>query len=141
MAVNARIPWNIVVASLLLLPVGLAAAQAPFFGASLVYASSSGMESIPQLTASCPTGVSFQSTQGGPALINGEEASVKVFNANYFEAKRDGITVSVSRTDGAYSVSYSIRGEGNGYCQIVDEKDSGQTEQPSRVDTPGAAPR
>ena len=73
---------------------------------------------IPLLSANCPGGFSVFAEKGGPVFINGQEAKLKTFNENYYEAAGGGITVSISvRPDGSPDVSYTGKHGANGVCQ------------------------
>lgn len=74
---------------------------------------------VPMLNANCPTGIEVHADAGGPVYINGKEAKLKVFNANYYEAKLGGTTVSIIiNPDGSADVSYTAKGKGNGVCTV-----------------------
>ena len=74
---------------------------------------------IPSLNATCPGGIEVHADEGGPVYINGQEAKVSVSNAEYFEAKRNSTTISISiGDDGSATVSYTASGGANGICQI-----------------------
>lgn len=72
---------------------------------------------IPLLNYTCPTGIDVHADEGGYVYINGEEASLKKFSDNYYEARLRGITVSITlNPDGTASVSYTRRNGANGIC-------------------------
>ncbi|MBE1208345.1 hypothetical protein [Aminobacter carboxidus] len=74
---------------------------------------------VPFFNATCPMGIEVHADQGGPIYINGKEAKLKVFNANYYEASHDHVTISLSiNPDGTPDVSYTARGGANGICTI-----------------------
>ena len=80
---------------------------------------STAFAKIPQVNATCPMGIEVHADEGGPVYINGKEAKLKVFNANYYEAKGGGVTVSlVINPDGSVDVSYTGHGGANGVCQV-----------------------
>lgn len=94
---------------------------------------------IPQLNATCPGNIELHVDQGGPAFINGREATLKVSNENYYEARdaKLGVTVSVSRNpDGSSDVSYTGKNRANGVCKVVSTESAAQDASPA-----GAAPR
>ena len=74
---------------------------------------------LPQLNLSCGPDIPVHSDAGGPVFINGKEASLKVFNDNYFEATdaAAGVTISISiNPDGTASGSYTGKHRANGIC-------------------------
>lgn len=74
---------------------------------------------VPFFNATCPGNLSIHADEGGPVYFNGKEAKLKIFNANYFEATLNGVTLSVSRSpDGSISVSYTGPKRANGVCQV-----------------------
>ncbi|MFG6082160.1 hypothetical protein ACEUZ9_002803 [Paracoccus litorisediminis] len=73
---------------------------------------------IPFFNATCPSHIEVHSDAGGPVYLNGNEAKLHRFNANYYEAVRDHITVSISvNPDNSLAVSYT-KGGANGICQV-----------------------
>lgn len=76
---------------------------------------------IPLVNAVCPQNIEVHADEGGPVYINGKEAKLKVFNANYYEATLGKVTIELMiNPDGTPDVSYNVRGNGNGVCKIVD---------------------
>ncbi len=72
---------------------------------------------IPQLNYTCPTGIDLHADEGGYVYINGEEARLKKYNDNSYDATLRGITVSITlNPDGTASVSYTRRNGANGIC-------------------------
>ncbi|MDD0841340.1 hypothetical protein [Pseudomonas sp. Gutcm_11s] len=75
---------------------------------------------IPQLNATCPGNIEVHADEGGPIYLNGKEASLKRFNDNYYEAKGEGVTLSLSiNPDGSPALSYTGKHGANGICQLV----------------------
>ncbi|MXO60275.1 hypothetical protein GRI89_12075 [Altererythrobacter salegens] len=73
---------------------------------------------IPTLNATCPLGIEVHADEGGPIYINGEEASLKKYSDSFFEAKKSGVTISLTiNPDGSPSMSYG-KGTANGICTI-----------------------
>lgn len=92
---------------------GLAATLAATATAAPAYAA------IPFFNATCPGNIEVHADQGGPIYINGKEGKLKVFNANYYEATHNHVTISVSvNPDGTAAVSYTARGGGNCICRV-----------------------
>ncbi|MWD26252.1 SH3 domain-containing protein [Aquicoccus sp. SCR17] len=91
-----------------------------FTGAALGAASAAYAE-IPAFTAQCPNGITVSQDPAGNVTVNGAQASVRMFNPNYFEATAGGIVFPISaEPDGSgLLVGYNPRGSGGGYCTIV----------------------
>lgn len=89
--------------------------------ATALAVASPAMAAIPLLNAECPTDIEVHADEGGPIYINGVEATLQVFNSNYYEAKHGGVTISLSiNPDGTPDVSYTGRHGANGVCTIVE---------------------
>lgn len=74
---------------------------------------------VPFFNATCTGGIEVHADAGGPIYVNGKEAKLKTFNANYYEATYQRTTISVSvNPDGSPGVSYATRGRGNGICTL-----------------------
>ncbi|MBW4474777.1 MAG: hypothetical protein KME45_31020 [Stenomitos rutilans HA7619-LM2] len=72
---------------------------------------------IPQLNYNCPTGIEVHADKGGYVYINGEEASLKKFSSNSYEATLRGITISITlNPDETVDMSYTRRNGANGIC-------------------------
>lgn len=82
--------------------------------------SRSGAGGIPKLNVSCP-GMDVYVDQDGAVYINGKTAELTKFNDNFYEAKRSGVTLSISfAPDGSESVSYTGRHGSQGVCRSKD---------------------
>ncbi|MCB1370466.1 MAG: hypothetical protein KDJ83_06205, partial [Rhodobacteraceae bacterium] len=67
----------------------------------------------------CGDGTEVHADEGGPVYINGNEASLSASNESYYEAKHEGVTISISVSpDGSADVSYTGSGGANGICQV-----------------------
>lgn len=74
---------------------------------------------VPFFNATCPGHLEVHADEGGPVYLNGSEAKLHRFNANYYEASHGPTTVSISvNPDGSLAVSYTRQGSGNGICQV-----------------------
>ena len=72
---------------------------------------------VPQLNFTCADGIEVHADQGGPVYIDGEEAELEVFNADYSEASLGETTISIAiNTDGTPALSYTGPGGANGIC-------------------------
>jgi hypothetical protein len=79
----------------------------------------------PKFKASCPTGIEVRSNNQGRVRINGQDAKVKEYNANAWDASHGGVTISIGLDGGALSVMYTGKGGANGICQVTSEAASG----------------
>ncbi|WP_207771087.1 hypothetical protein [Kumtagia ephedrae] len=87
---------------------------------------------VPFFNATCPGHVEVHADEGGPVYLNGSEAKLHRFNANYYEASHGPMTVSISvNPDSSVTISYSRSGGGNGVCQVNAHQRHGRKVQPS----------
>ncbi|QMR44398.1 DUF1311 domain-containing protein [Citrobacter freundii] len=91
---------------------------------ALVLTPLTSMAASPQaLNFSCASIGGVNSDGKGNVWIDGEKATVKTFNENYWEAKSGKNTVSISRNDdGSPAVSWTGPNRKHGICQPDDEK-------------------
>lgn len=74
---------------------------------------------IPLVNATCPGKIEVHADEGGPVYINGKEGKLKRISDNYYEASRNGVTISLSiNPDGSADVSYTRKGGANGVCDV-----------------------
>ena len=74
---------------------------------------------IPLLNATCGNGIEVHANEGGPVFIDGQEASLKRFNENYFEATHGATTISISfRPDNSLSLTFTGANRTNGICTL-----------------------
>ena len=91
----------------------------PMVFVAAVAAATPALSKVPFFNATCPMNIEVHADQGGPIYINGKEAKLKVFNANYYEASHDHVTISLTiNPDGTPDVSYTARGGANGVCTV-----------------------
>lgn len=91
-----------------------------------VLPSSMAQAAVPFMNASCPGGIEVHADEGGPIYVNGQEARLKRFSDNAYEARAGRITITLTiRPDGSPEVSYTGRGGANGVCQVADAPDDG----------------
>lgn len=77
---------------------------------------------IPRINATCPGRLSVHADEGGPVYINGKEAKLKTFSANFYEASQGRTKVSISiNPDGSAAVSYTGPGRANGVCTVAND--------------------
>jgi hypothetical protein len=76
---------------------------------------------IPRLNATCPGGIEVHADAGGPVYINGNQASLRRSNNNYYEASGSGVKISISiNPDGSPTLTYTGRHRANGVCKVTD---------------------
>lgn len=79
-----------------------------------------GAGGLPRVNATCPLGISVHADQHGPVFINGREAELQKFSDSYYEARRDGVAISLTlNPDRTTSVSYTAPGGANGICTVA----------------------
>lgn len=85
----------------------------------LLVASGTAQAGIPLLNATCPGNIEVRADKGGPIYINGKEGKLKKFNDNAFEARSEGVAISLTiMPDGAPDVSYTGKNGANGVCKV-----------------------
>lgn len=101
----------------------------------LVAASGASAQNIPELDFTCPTDIRVQAKAGGPVTINDKQATLHKFSEQYFEAKGEGVTISISLDGkGTPTVSYTGKKGVNGICEVT--KTAEET-QPSEAEPQG----
>jgi hypothetical protein len=82
---------------------------------------SAAQADMPVFSAQCPTGIMVNADPAGNVTVNGTPASVRMYNANYFEASAGGITFPIStEADGSnLMVGFNPPGSAGGYCTIL----------------------
>ncbi|WP_430472534.1 hypothetical protein [Zestomonas insulae] len=92
-------------------------------GVALGLATGAAQAGIPLLNYDCPMNLSVHADEGGPVYINGKEAKLKKFNDNAYEARGQGVIISITITpDGGTDVSYTGKGGANGVCQPAESE-------------------
>lgn len=82
---------------------------------------------LPAFNVTCPPDVSVRAEAGGPVYINDRQATLHKFSEQYFEAKGEGMTVSVSLTaNGTPTVSYTGKQGANGICEEATETEEAE---------------
>ncbi|MFH5774813.1 hypothetical protein ACHFJ0_11240 [Paracoccus sp. NGMCC 1.201697] len=75
---------------------------------------------IPLISATCPGKIEVHADEGGPIYVNGQEAKLKTFNDNYYEAQHGKVVISISiNPDGSSSLSYTGPKGANGICTLA----------------------
>lgn len=102
-------------------------------GAIAGFATSASAD-VPFFNATCPGHIEVHADEGGPVYLNGSEAKLHRFNANYYEASHGPMTVSISvNPDHSVTVSYTRTGAGNGICQVNAHQRHGRKVQPDQA--------
>lgn len=89
--------------------------------ATLLLAAGSGAAEakLPFFNAVCPPDNAVHADKGGPVFVNGYEAKLKVFNDNYYEAKTQHLTISISvNPDHTVDVTYTHTSGHSGVCSV-----------------------
>ncbi|MBC9248722.1 hypothetical protein A9179_00390 [Pseudomonas alcaligenes] len=88
----------------------------------LVVATAASAQNLPELDFTCPSDIRVQAKAGGPVTINDKQATLHKFSEQYFEAKGEGVTISVSLDGkGTPTVSYTGKKGANGICEVTKE--------------------
>jgi len=106
-------------------------------GATLIAGSASA--GLPLFAAKCPTNLNVDADRHGVVRVNGEKATVKKLNDQYYEAKHAGVTIGIGLdAGGPPSVNYTGKHGANGICEVLSYK-AGRAHR--RVVTVTPAPR
>lgn len=74
---------------------------------------------VPPFAASCPGRVEVQADPGGRIFINGLPARLKSLGERGYEARQDGVRVSIFvGPGGRLNVSSAVRGMGDAVCRV-----------------------
>lgn len=97
--------------------------------ALLAASAAASAANLPKFDVTCPTDVHVRAEAGGPVYINDQQATLTKFSEQYFEAKGEGMTISVSlNASGAPTVSYTGKQGANGICEETQEtEEAGET--------------
>ncbi|MGL4316549.1 MAG: hypothetical protein ACRCTL_08040 [Pseudomonas sp.] len=88
----------------------------------LVIASAAQAQNLPAIDFTCPTDIRVQAKASGPVTINDKQATLHKFSEQYFEAKGEGVTISISLDGKATpTVSYTGKQGANGICEETKE--------------------
>ena len=92
------------------------------FAAALLAMGSAHAASLPKFEVTCPTDLAVRADAGGPVFINDTKAILSKFSEQYYEAKGQGVTLSISiAADGSPTVTYTGKQGANGVCTEREE--------------------
>lgn len=92
------------------------------FAAALLAMGSAHAASLPKFEVTCPTDLAVRADAGGPVFINDKKAILSKFSEQYYEAKGQGVTLSISiAADGSPTVTYTGKQGANGICEKQEE--------------------
>lgn len=92
------------------------------FAAALLAMGSAHAASLPKFEVTCPTDLAVRADAGGPVLINDKKAILSKFSEQYYEARGEGVTISISiAADGSPTVTYTGKQGANGICTEREE--------------------
>lgn len=78
---------------------------------------------LPAFEVTCATDLSVRAEAGGPVFINDKPLVLHKLSEQFFEAKGEGATLSISlNPSGAPTVSYTGKQGANGICEKTEEK-------------------
>ncbi|MFP6800890.1 MAG: hypothetical protein VCA39_17480 [Pseudomonas sp.] len=78
---------------------------------------------LPAFEVTCPTDLSVRAEAGGPVYVNDKQLVLHKLSEQFFEAKGEGITLSISlKADGSPMVSYTGKQGANGICKKTEEE-------------------
>lgn len=78
-----------------------------------------GHGGLPRLNATCGDGLEVHVDEGGPVYIDGNQATLKRLNDDYFEARHGTDTISLNRNpDGSWGMAWTGAGGDNGICNL-----------------------
>lgn len=101
---------------------------------SAIFTAGQAVAAVPFLNATCPGNIDVHADAGGPVYLNGKETKLRVVNKNFYEATRNGVTLSISiNPDGSASISYEKKGGGNGICTVMSDSAATQMNKPSAM--------
>ena len=87
------------------------------FAAALLAMGSAHAASLPKFEVTCPTDLAVRADAGGPVLINDKKAILSKFSEQYYEARGEGVTISISLDGkGQPTISYTGKQGANGVC-------------------------
>lgn len=91
--------------------------QRLIIAASLLAAGAAQAANLPAFALTCPGDIAVSAAAGGPVHINDRQAVLSKFSEQYYEAKGQGVTLSISiAADGSPTVTYTGKQGANGVC-------------------------
>jgi hypothetical protein len=88
---------------------------------------------LPAFDVTCPTDLNARAEAGGTVYVNDKPLILNKLSEHYFEAKGEGVTLSISlNAAGAPTVSYTDKQGANGICEKTEEiEEVAQDEAPA----------
>lgn len=90
---------------------------------------------LPAFEVTCPTDLSVRAEAGGPVYINDKQIVLHKLSEQFFEAKGEGVTLSISlNAAGAPTVSYTGKQGANGICEKTEkapQEEAPATDEPA----------
>ena len=78
---------------------------------------------LPAFDVTCATDLKARAEAGGPVFLNDKPLTLHKLSEQFFEAKGEGVTLSISLTaSGAPTVSYTGKQGANGICEKTEEE-------------------
>ena len=94
---------------------------------------------LPAFEVTCPTDLSVRAEAGGPVYINDKKIVLHKLNEQFFEAKGEGITLSISlNAAGAPTVSYTGKQGAHGICKKTEKAPQQEAPAPDESAEPMA---
>jgi len=86
---------------------------------------------LPAFEVTCPTDLSVRAEAGGPVYINDKKIVLHKLSEQFFEAKGEGVTLSISlNAAGAPTVSYTGKQGAHGICEKTEEEAPDESAEP-----------
>jgi hypothetical protein len=99
--------------------------------ALLVTCGAAQAANLPAFEVTCPDDIAVRAEAGGPVYIGDKQAVLSKFSEQYFEAKDEGTTISISlQGAGMPNVTYSGKQGAKGLCEKKEEESAAASEAP-----------
>lgn len=96
--------------------------QRLIIAATLLAAGTVQAADLPAFDVTCSGDLAVSAAAGGPVRINDQQAVLSKFSEQYYEAKGQGVTISISlAADGSATVTYTGKQGAQGACEKREE--------------------